>query len=68
MRGRNRFLLTLVAGIALVVVGILLSAPVIGPNDGPAHSNPRMAFAPLVAMVGAAVTFLSPLVYALAPD
>ncbi len=67
MRGRNYFLLTLFAGIALVAVGILLSAP-IGANDGPVHSNPRMEFAPVVAMVGVAVTFVSPMVYALIPD
>lgn len=67
MRNRNYFLLILVAGIALVAGGVLLSAP-LGTSTSALDSNPRMAFAPLVAIIGVSFVWMSFLAYALISD
>ncbi len=67
MRRRNLFLLTLLAGVVLAVLGFFLSAP-IGPTDGPVYSNPRMPFAPLVFVIGFVLMFGSAVVYELVRD
>lgn len=61
------FPLTLLLGIALVVVGLLLSAP-LGATDGPSISNPKMDFAPTLFVLGVVITFVSAIVYELAGD
>lgn len=61
------FLLTLLAGIALGVAGFLLSAP-LGATTGPETSDPRMAFAPGVFVIGVLLVFGSAVVYELVPD
>ncbi len=61
------FLITLACGLALAVLGFALAAP-IGSPDGPAISNPRMEFAPLVFVVGIALIFSSAVVYELVKD
>lgn len=61
------FVLTLVAGIVLAVLGVALSAP-IGPTDSPVYSNPRVDFAPLMFVLGITLMFGSAVVYELTPD
>ena len=61
------FVLTLLAGLVLAVLGITLSAP-IGPTDGPVYSNPRVDFAPLMFVFGVTIMFFSAVVYEIAPD
>ncbi len=61
------FLLTLLGGLALAIVGFLLSAP-LGPATSPAISNPRLPFAPTIFVLGVAVLFASAVVYELFPD
>lgn len=61
------FVLTLVAGIVLAVLGVALSAP-IGPTDSPVYSNPRVDFAPLMFVLGVTLMFGSAVVYELTPD
>ncbi len=58
------FWLTLLAGLALAVVGFLLAAP-IGPTLSPAISNPRLPFAPTLFLLGIMLLFGSAVVYEL---
>jgi hypothetical protein len=67
MRRTTLFILTLLTGIALAVLGFALSAP-IGPTDGPSISNPRLEFAPVLFVVGVILIFASAVVYELAGD
>ena len=68
MRSRTLFfLLALLSGIILAVLGIALSAP-IGPPDSPVPSNPRVDFAPLMFVAGITLMFGSAVVYELVPD
>ena len=68
MRSRTLFfLIALLAGVTLAVLGIALSAP-IGPPDNPGPSNPRVVFAPLMFVVGITLMFGSDVVYELVPD
>ena len=68
MHKRNTlFLLTLLSGLTLAVLGFFLAAP-IGPTDGPAISNPRVDFAPLMFVAGVILIFSSALVYELVKD
>ena len=64
---KNMFLLTLLVGLALAVVGLLLAAP-IGPTSSPAISNPRLPFAPTLFVFGVILLFTSAVVYELFPD
>lgn len=61
------FVLTLLAGVTLAVLGITLSAP-IGSPDSPVHSNPRVEFAPAMFVLGITLMFGSAVVYELVPD
>lgn len=67
MPRKYRFLLTLIAGAALTVVGFLLSAP-IGPTDGPTISDPRLPFAPLIFVIGVVLIFGSAIAYEVGGD
>ena len=67
MRRNTLFVLTILGGFALAILGFALSAP-IGPTDGPSISNPRMEFAPVLFLVGVILIFSSALVYELAGD
>ena len=64
---KRMFILTLMVGIILAVVGFSLTAP-LGPTAGPIYSEPRVQFAPLMFLVGIIITLLSPVVYELFPD
>ncbi|MEE8347272.1 MAG: hypothetical protein V3S20_08000 [Dehalococcoidia bacterium] len=67
---RNRtlfFLIALLAGMILAILGIALSAP-IGPPDSPGISNPKVDFAPLMFVLGITLMFGSAVVYELVPD
>lgn len=64
---RTLFLLTLLAGLALAIVGFSLAAP-IGPTDGPHISSPRVLFAPGIFVIGVILMFSSAVVYELVPD
>ena len=61
------FVLTLLAGLTLALVGFFLSAP-IGAPDGPGISSPRVDFAPLMFVVGVILIFGSAVVYELRGD
>ncbi len=61
------FVLTLLAGLVLAVLGIALSAPVGAPTS-PAVSDPRVEFAPLLFVIGITLMFGSAVVYELAGD
>ncbi len=65
MRRNMLFVLTLLAGIVLAVLGFALSAP-IGAPSSPDISNPRMDFAPLLFVVGVVLIFSSAVVYEVA--
>ncbi len=67
MSRRSLFLLTLLAGVVLAVLGFFLSAP-IGPTDSPIYSDPRVPFAPLMFVVGFLLMFGSAIVYEVARD
>ncbi len=68
MRSRTLFfLLALLSGMILAVLGIALSAPVGSPTH-PGLSNPRMDFAPLIFVLGITLMFGSAVVYELVPD
>ncbi|MEE8346117.1 MAG: hypothetical protein V3S20_02095 [Dehalococcoidia bacterium] len=67
MRRNTLFVLIILGGFALAIVGFALSAP-IGATDGPSISNPRMDFAPLLFVLGIIMIFSSALVYELAGD
>jgi hypothetical protein len=67
MRRTNLFVLTLLAGVALVALGFFLSAP-IGATTSPVISNPRMEFAPLLFIAGVTLMFGSAAVYELVDD
>jgi prepilin signal peptidase PulO-like enzyme (type II secretory pathway) len=60
------FILTLLAGLVLAVLGITLSAP-IGAPESPVNSNPRVDFAPLMFVAGVTIMFFSAVVYEIAP-
>lgn len=64
---KQMFLLTLVVGLALVLAGFFLAAP-IGPPSSPVYSNPHMPFAPVLFTLGVMMLFLSVVVYELFPD
>lgn len=64
---RTLFLLTLLAGLALAIVGFLLAAP-IGAPTGPHISNPRMLFAPGLFVIGVILMLTSAVVYELVPE
>ena len=67
---RNRtmwVILTLVTGLTLAILGFALSAP-IGRPDGPAVSDPRVEFAPLMFVAGVILLFTSAIVYEVYPD
>jgi hypothetical protein len=59
------FVLTLIAGAVLSVLGVALSAP-IGAPDGPGISDPRLDFAPMLFVLGVTLMFGSAVVYELA--
>lgn len=61
------FILTLLVGLTLALVGFFLSAP-IGAPTSPSISNPRVDFAPLMFVVGVILIFASAVVYELASD
>lgn len=61
------FLLTLLTGLALAIVGFNLAAP-IGPTLGPINSNPRVPFAPGIFVIGVVLMFASAVVYELVPS
>lgn len=61
------FLLTLLAGLALVVIGFSLVAP-IGATTSEVISNPRLPFAPTIFVLGIALVFASAVVYELFSD
>ncbi len=65
MRRTTLFIMTLLAGVALAVLGFFLSAP-IGAPSGPVISSPRMDFAPLLFVLGVVLIFSSAVVYELA--
>ncbi len=67
MRRTVLFILTLLSGIALAVIGFALSAP-IGATTGPEISDPRMEFAPVLFLVGVVLVFGSAVVYEIARD
>ena len=60
------FILTVVFGLTLALVGFFLSAP-IGAPSGPSISDPRVEFAPLMFVVGVILLFGSAIVYELVP-
>ncbi len=64
---KRMFILTLMAGVVLAVIGFSLVAP-LGPTAHPMYSEPRVRFAPLIFVAGIITTFLSPVVYELFPD
>lgn len=64
---RSMFILTLLGGLALTVIGFFLLAP-IGPTLGPEISNPKLEFAPGIFVVGVVLVFISAVVYELTPD
>ncbi len=64
---KTLFWLTLLAGLALAIVGFMLAAP-IGPVVDPAISNPRLPFAPTIFVLGILLLFASALVYELLPN
>ncbi len=61
------FLLTLLVGLALSIIGFMLSAP-IGATISPVISNPRLPFAPTLFVLGVILLFASAVVYELVPD
>ena len=61
------FLLTLLVGLALAVVGFALAAP-LGPLDSPAISDPRLPFAPTLFVLGVMLLFFSAVVYEIFPS
>lgn len=67
MHRATLFVLTLLIGLGLAVVGFALSAP-IGRPDSPVISNPRVDFAPLIFVVGVVMIFGSAVVYELVKD
>lgn len=66
-RHTTLFLLTLIVGLALAVLGFFLSAPIGSPNS-PDISSPRMDYAPLVFVIGVILIFTSAVVYELVGD
>ncbi len=64
---KSMFLLTLLGGLTLAVLGFFLSAP-IGPPIGPEISDPRLEFAPAIFVLGVVLVFSSAIVYELTPD
>ncbi len=64
---KTLFWLTLLAGLALAIVGFMLAAP-IGPVVDSASSNPRLPFAPTIFVLGILLLFGSALVYELLPN
>ncbi len=64
---KTMFWLTLLAGLALAIVGFMLAAP-IGPVVDPAISDPRLPFAPTIFVMGILLLFSSAVVYELFPD
>jgi hypothetical protein len=67
MRRTTLFALTLLAGVALAVLGFFLSAP-IGPKTEPLYSNPRVDFAPLMFVAGVVLMAGSAVVYEISKD
>ncbi len=63
---KNLFLVTLLGGLAFVVAGFMLSAP-IGPASSPVISNPTLPFAPALFVLGVVLAFTSVVVYELVP-
>jgi hypothetical protein len=66
-RGTLVFVLMLLVGLVLAVVGFALSAP-IGAPDSPSISNPRMDFAPLLFVLGVILVFSSAAAYEIVRD
>ncbi len=64
---KTMFLLTLLGGLALAVLGFLLAAP-LGPTTSSVISNPRLPFAPTLFVLGVVLLFASAVVYELFPD
>lgn len=60
------FWLTLLGGLALAVIGFLLSAP-LGPTTSSVISDPRVPFAPTLFVLGIMLLFGSAIVYELYP-
>ena len=61
------FMMTLLAGLTLALIGFFLSAPIGAPN-GPSISNPRVEFAPLMFVAGVILVFASAIVYEVRGD
>lgn len=66
-KGTRLFLITLVIGLVLTVLGYLLAAP-LGAPSGPNTADPRMPFAPLVFVIGVILIFSSAIVYEVVRD
>jgi hypothetical protein len=66
-RHTTLFLVVLIVGLALTVLGFFLSAPIGAPNS-PDISSPRMEYAPLVFVIGVFLVFTSAVVYELVRD
>lgn len=64
---KTMFWLTLLAGLALAIIGFMLAAP-IGPVADPATSQPGVPFAPTIFVLGILLLFSSAAVYELMPD
>ncbi len=60
------FWLTLLSGLALAVIGFVLSAP-FGPTTSSVISDPRLPFAPTLFVLGIMLLFGSAIVYELYP-
>lgn len=60
------FFLTLLSGLALAIIGFLLSAP-LGPTTSSVISDPRLPFAPTLFVLGIMLLFGSAIVYELYP-
>lgn len=67
MRRTTLFVLTLLGGVALALLGFFLSAP-IGPTTEPLYSNPRVDFAPLMFVAGVVLMAGSAVVYEISKD
>ena len=61
------FIVTLLVGLVLAVVGFYLTAP-IGPTSGPEISNARIPFAAGILVLGVLTMFLSAAVYEIFPE
>ncbi len=60
--------LVAIGGLVLAIVSaLLLAAPLGGPPFDEGFSNPRMDYAPTLAVIGVALVFIAAIVYELLP-